>query len=142
MISLLRKTLILVCALAVPVGLAAQEHANKPVHHHYKLIDIGTFVGPASYFSNGNDGILSNQGVAAGWADTSTPDPYFPFCANPDCFESHAFQSRNGVVTDLGVLPGGATSSAGWITANGLVVGTSQNGQIDPLFPGFPEGMQ
>ena len=30
-------------------------------------------------------------------------------------------------------------SNAGWITANGLIVGTSQNGQIDPLLPGFPE---
>jgi probable HAF family extracellular repeat protein len=120
---------------AIPVRAAAQEH------HHYKLIDLGTFGGPASYFSNGSDGILNSQGIAAGWADTSMPDPYSQFCFNPPgCFETHAFQSRNGVVTDLGVLPGGASSNAVWITANGLIVGTSQNGQIDPLLPGFPEG--
>jgi probable HAF family extracellular repeat protein len=125
--------LALLAALAIPVRLAAQDHSR------YKLIDLGTFGGPASYFSNGFDGILSHHGTAAGWADTSNPDPYAPFCFNADCFASHAFQSQNGVLTDLGVLPGGASSNAVWITANGLVVGTSQNGQFDPLFSGFPE---
>src|SRR3974390_3024683 len=99
----------LLAALAMPLGLAAQDDASpakKPQHHHYKLVDLGTFGGPASYFSNGFDGILNNRGTAAGWADTSTPDPYPPFCFNPDCFESHTFQSQNGVMTDLGVLPG------------------------------------
>jgi hypothetical protein len=57
--------------LALPLDLAAQEHHAK--HHHYNLIDLGTFGGPASYFSNGADGILDNQGMAAGWADTPTP---------------------------------------------------------------------
>jgi probable HAF family extracellular repeat protein len=114
-----------------------QGHHHK--HHHYQLIDLGTFGGPASYFSNGFDGILNNQGVAVGWADTYTPDPYPPFCFSQDCFVSHAFQTRNGVVTDLGVLPGGLSSQALWITANGLITGNSQNGQIDPLFSGFPE---
>jgi probable HAF family extracellular repeat protein len=125
--------LALLAALAIPVRLAAQDHSR------YKLIDLGTFGGPASYFSNGFDGILNHHGTAAGWADTSNPDPYAPFCFNADCFASHAFQSQNGVLTDLGVLPGGASGNAVWITANGLVVGTSQNGQFDPLFSGFPE---
>jgi len=132
----------LFAALAMPIGLAAQDDTAQPKkaqHHHYKLVDLGTFGGPASYFSNGFDGILNSRGTAAGWADTSAPDPYPPFCFNGDCFVSHAFESQNGVVTDLSVLPGGASSNAVWITANGLVVGTSQNGQIDPLFAGFPE---
>jgi len=131
----------LFAALTMPLALAAQEdaaQAKKPKHHHYKLVDLGTFGGPASYFSNGFDGILNNRGTA-GWADTSKPEPYPPFCFNGDCFVSHAFESQNGVVTDLGVLPGGASSNAVWITANGLIVGSSQNGQIDPLFSGFPE---
>jgi probable HAF family extracellular repeat protein len=119
-------------ALTVPVQLSAQ-------HTRYKLIDLGTFGGPASYFSNGFDGILNSEGSAVGWADTSTPDPYPKFCFNPDCFVSHAFQSRNGVLTDLGTLPHGASSQAFWISANGLIAGNSQNGQIDPLIPGFPE---
>jgi probable HAF family extracellular repeat protein len=133
------KTLMLITAmtlfatLAFPAWLTAQDHSR------YRLIDLGTLGGPTSYFSNGNDGILNNKGTAAGWADTSTPDPYTPFCFNPDCFVSHAFQSRNGALTDLGALPGGGSGNAAWITANGLIVGTSENGQLDPLFPGFPE---
>lgn len=122
--------------LAVPAQIAAQEKAQQ--HTRYRLIDLGTLGGPTSLFSNGNDGILNNRGTGVGWADTSTADPYPPFCFNPDCFVSHAFQSQDGVLTDLGVLPGGASSNAVWITANGLIVGTSQNGQIDPLFSGFP----
>ena len=136
-------TMLSLCAaLALPIGLAAQElqqQEQKKDHHHYKLIDLGTFGGPAGYFSNGYDGILNNHGIAVGWADTSRTDPYPPFCFSPDCFVAHAFHSKNGVLTDLGVLPGGASSQALWITANGLIIGNSQNGEIDPLFSGFPE---
>jgi hypothetical protein len=124
-------TMTLFAALAAPIQLAAQEQQKNKPRTRYKLIDLGTFGGPASYFSNGADGILNNRGTAAGWADTSTPDPYPAFCYNADCFVSHAFQSQNGVLTDLGVLPGGASSSAFWITPNGLILGNSENGQID-----------
>jgi probable HAF family extracellular repeat protein len=129
----------LLTALAVPLRLAAQDkqdHNHK--HHHYQLIDIGTFGGPASYISNGFDGILNNHGSAVGAADTSTPDPFPSFCFNFDCFVSHAFQSQDGVVTDLGTLADGWSSFADWISANGLISGFSQNGEIDPLI-GIPE---
>jgi hypothetical protein len=122
----------LFAALAIPAGLAAQEQQqqeSKKEHARYKLIDLGTFGGPASYFPNGFDGFLNNHGTAAGWADTSTPDPFPAFCFNPDCFVSHAFRSQNGVVTDLGVLPGGSSSQAFWISRNGLIIGNSQNGR-------------
>jgi probable HAF family extracellular repeat protein len=127
-------------ALSMSVHLAGQQHQepNKG-HARYKFIDLGTFGGPASYFSNGFDGVLNNRGISAGWADTSTPDPYPAFCFNLDCFVSHAFQSQNGIVTDLGALPGGASSSAFWSSPNGLIAGNSQNGQLDPLAPGLPE---
>jgi probable HAF family extracellular repeat protein len=127
----------LLTALSTTLALTAQEHERE--HHRYRLVDLGSFGGPVSYFPNGFDGILNNRGMAAGWADTSTADPYPSFCFNPDCFVSHAFQSQNGALTDLGALPNGASSNAVWITANGLIVGSSQNGQIDPLFSGFPE---
>jgi probable HAF family extracellular repeat protein len=136
-------TLFAALAIAVRLRLAAQEQpavqGADAQHTRYKLIDLGTFGGPASYFSNGFDGILNDQGTAVGWADTSTPDPYPAFCFNPDCFVSHAFQSRNGGLTDLGTLPGGASSLAFWISPNGLIAGNAQNGEIDPLIPGFPQ---
>src|SRR5215469_16903886 len=84
---------------------------------------------------------LNDRGTAVGAADTAIPDPnatnnngFFP----SDGFIAHAFQWRNGVLTDLGSLPGGNNSFAGWISANGLIVGASENGVIDPTF-GVPE---
>src|SRR5260370_41407107 len=83
----------LFAALAMPVWTATPNNSSKDhksKHQQYKFIDLGTFGGPASYFPNGFDGFLNNKGTAAGWADTSTSDPYSPFCANADCFVSHA----------------------------------------------------
>src|SRR5215510_6325856 len=59
--------------------------------HHYQLIDLGTFGGPSSYLAGSNgvtspgavNQILNNQGTVAGWADTSTLDPFAPNCFNP-----------------------------------------------------------
>ena len=128
----------LLTTLAIPVQLAAQDSQHRPHQpHHYQLVDMGTFGGPQSAVFGG----INNHGVLVGYADTSTPDPYPPFCFIPDCFVTHAFQWQNGAVTDLGVLPnGGAWSSASTsISSNGLIAGFSQNGEFDPLFPGFPE---
>src|SRR5438132_1795360 len=86
----------LFAALAISVQLAAQ-------HTRYKLIDIGTFGGPASYFTDPGIGpgslVLNNRGMLAGKADTSTPDP---FCGVPSCFAAHVFRWDKGVLTDLG----------------------------------------
>lgn len=129
--------LALFAALAIPVQLAAQGHAR------YKLIDIGTFGGPASDLNNGNDGsfsvnLVNNQGALAGWADTAAPDPFPSFCFY-DCYVTHAFRWQDGVMTDLGTLADGVSSQAGWISASGLIAGVSENGEIDPLISGFPE---
>jgi probable HAF family extracellular repeat protein len=130
--------------LMLPVQLVGQE--GQPKHHHYKLIEPATFGGPGSRingfiysgFSSVQD--LNSTGTLIGWADTSTPDPYGPnFCFTTTCYVAHAFQLQNGVVTDLGVLSGGLSSATSWISANGLIAGASQNGETDPLFPGFPE---
>src|SRR5438552_6669975 len=146
----------LFAALAVPVRLAAQdkqEHSKKHKHHHYQVIDIGTFGGPQSYFNSlnltdvfGFGTVFDNlaqvrnaQGVFVGFADTNAPDPYPAFCYVPDCFVTHAFQLRNGIKTDLGTLPGGASSAAFWINAKGWITGNSENGETDPLIPGLPE---
>jgi probable HAF family extracellular repeat protein len=110
---------------------------HNPKHHHYKLIDIGTFGGPYSIFNNPSYRVLNKRGTAVGLADTSIPDPYFPNCFY-DCLIDHGFAWANGVKTDLGTLPGGASSGAYTINKNGVITGQSQNGLIDPL-TGFPE---
>src|SRR5438093_6650557 len=92
-------------ALALPYQMAAQ-------HTRYKLIDIGTFGGPNS--SPASTRPLDSRGTLAGQADTSTPDPYPDFCFSGDCFVSHAFQWQNGLLTDLGVLTPGVSSSSAW----------------------------
>jgi probable HAF family extracellular repeat protein len=139
---LIWSTAQLVCAaLAITIGLAAQDKQGQhPKHHQYKLIDMGTFGGPASYIEVNGSGnqILNNRGIFTGSADTSTPDPYAPNCYDTDCYVSHAFEWKNGVVTDLGVLPGGYSSATGGINERGWIVGQSQDGLIDPLIS-FPE---
>ena len=55
-------------ALAIPVQLAAQGNKGKQKHHHYKLIDLGTFGGPTGYLCNDPTGgggacpVLNNRG--------------------------------------------------------------------------------
>jgi probable HAF family extracellular repeat protein len=139
--------LAVLAALTIPTRLAAQNNQeNKSKHHHYKLIDMGTLGGPQSYVNAGSGNefgnfalIVNNRGTMTGSADTFTPDPFPGFCSNDDCFVSHTFEWKNGVKSDLGALPGGASSASNWISANGLIAGFSQNGEIDPLIPGSPE---
>src|SRR4029077_15640603 len=63
-----------------------------------------------------------------------TPDPYAPDCFDfGTCFVQHAWKWHDGVLTDLGVLPGGYSSFAEALNSRGLVVGYSQDGELDPL---------
>jgi len=80
---------VLLAGLAVPVQPAAQgNQANK--HHHYKLVDIGTFPGLSIYnrrvTSNGStptefQQMLNDRGTLVGGADTPLVNPYN--CFNP-----------------------------------------------------------
>jgi probable HAF family extracellular repeat protein len=125
-------------------------------HHHYKVVDIGTFGGPQSYFNDlnltdvfnygaafyGFAQVLNSEGTLVGFADTRIPDPYSAkpnFCYVLDCFITHAYAWRNGTKSDLGTLPGGASSAAFWINSHGWITGNSQIGETDPLIPGLPE---
>jgi probable HAF family extracellular repeat protein len=133
------KAMTLLAGLAIPVHHAAQEQEKE--HSRYKLIDLGTLGGPSAYKSVNAPGyqILSNSGLISASADTSAPDPNAPnLCFNPDCFLTHAFRWKNGVLTDLGALPGMNSSAAGAINARGWSAGQSQNGEIDPV-SGLPE---
>lgn len=144
----------LFAVLATPLRLAAQDSADrKHKHHHYKLIDMGTFGGPQSYFNSLNltdtfgfgtvfynlAQVRNQHGVFVGFADTATLDPYPEFCYVPDCYVTHAFQFKDGIKTDLGALPGGASSASFWINSRGWIAGNSENGQTDPAIPGLPE---
>jgi len=124
----------LFAALSAPIRLAAQ-------HTRYKVIDLGTFGGPHSYGSVNGEGfqLLNDAGVVSSFADTSSSDPSFPnFCDQLDCFIAHAFRWKNGVLTDLGALPGMTSSAAGSINARGWSAGQSQTSTIDPAI-GIPE---
>jgi probable HAF family extracellular repeat protein len=138
------NALTLLTVLGVAVPLAAQRaQESKPKHHHYQIVEIGTFGGPESFFFTGeydlnNTELLNRWGNMAGDADTSAPDPFAPSYGWGDGFVAHTFLSQNGTLTDMGALPGGASSTATWESANGLLAGVSETGQTDPLF-GMPE---
>lgn len=120
---------VLIVALALPVGVVAQ-------HPRYKLIDLGTFGGPNSGVSTNflNDLVptesIGNDGMVAATADTSTPDA---LCYFDDCFYPNAFEWKNGVLTNLGTLPEGSSSSVEWVSKNGLVTGSAEIGAIDRI---------
>ena len=145
------RRLILVTAIGVfalltgSTSLAAQDAtapAKKAQHHHYKLLVMGTFGGPGSYFADypGNTKGMLSAPLVTGLADTPTPDPYAPNFPWSDGYVAHTFERRDGAFKDLGALPGFGNSSAStWINARGLIAGISENGQIDPLYTGMPE---
>jgi probable HAF family extracellular repeat protein len=119
-------------------GDATQDPHHK--HHHYKFIDLGTF-GISNDPSGGGtaSGILSARGIVVGQVDTSIPDPNYPnhcLICGPNPLISHAFKWQDGSLTDLGALPGINSSVANWISPKGLVAGFSENGALDPLYPG------
>ena len=112
--SLLPRILLLLSALAVPMGLAAED-PQAPKHHHYKLIDLGTFGGPTSGTTDELQ-VLNHRGMVAGTADTSVPNHPNSciFCGGASI--AHAFLWSNCVLHDLRSLPGINTSDANWIS--------------------------
>jgi probable HAF family extracellular repeat protein len=131
--------LTLFAALAAPAQLAAQEKQDHPhQYHHYKLIDMGTFGGPQSRIDYA---VPLNNSMVSGSADTSNLNPYF---GNdnptffPDPYIEHTFGWKNGVLTDLGSLPGGGISQPNCMNQRGDAAGNASNSVIDPL-GGWPE---
>jgi probable HAF family extracellular repeat protein len=123
------STLLFAFALAVQLASPARATAQIGQEPRYRLVDLGTFGGPASSFAD-----LNNRGTVVGWANAPTTDPLC-FFAQDNCFTTHAFQARNGAITDLGVLPGGDSSAACCINASGLVIaGMSETGEFDPMY--------
>jgi probable HAF family extracellular repeat protein len=134
--TLLSLGVIFTLAAALPVQLAGKP--SRAQHPRYKLIDLGTLGGPNSSQTAPAQS-LNNRGQVIAISGTAVPDPYAPNCFQDDCFVWHAVvREINGVVTDLGALPGVNNSVPTWITETGLIAGLSENGLIDPL-TGFPE---
>jgi probable HAF family extracellular repeat protein len=137
-------TLVLIAALAIPLQLAAQDNKGDHKHHHYQLIDLGMLGGPQSFSFFGDAKPMNNRGTAVGQADTSVPDPNYPNfnpylgSGSPDPFIEHAFKWQNGVLSDLGALPGVNSSTVGWINSRGTAAGQSTSSTIDPI-TGWPE---
>jgi probable HAF family extracellular repeat protein len=133
--STTRISLLVVALSAMCLSQTALTQNARP---RYKLVDLGTFGGPHSAVG-GQSVVVSNTRKVAGGADAATPDPYAPDCFDRNyCFVEHAFLWQAGVLNDLGTLPGGYSSFGYAINAQGLVVGWSQNGVLDPL-TGVPE---
>ena len=137
-------TVALFAALVIPAGLAAQEQQANNQQPRYKLIDLGTFGGPASFINitANNFPPLNSRGMAVGSSatsvSTSSTSDFF-VCGGseglvPNVF--HAFEHRNGTIADLGALGSSEEncSIAGSINAIGEIVGSSEIDDIDPLF--------
>jgi probable HAF family extracellular repeat protein len=128
----------LFAALAIPTRLAAQDNHNNHKHHHYQLIDMGTFGGPMSFINLPFNAVpaLNSQGTTVGSSATSiatTSTSNYFVCNVPNIF--HAFESQNSLTVDLLALPPEETdcSNAVSINARGETVGASENGIVDPV---------
>lgn len=134
---LLFPSLIMVAVLATPLFLEAQgQQEAERVNRGYRIIELGTFGGPNSYFTSITGRSLNQRGLASGTADTPvavTP----PFCLI-DCFLTHAFLWKDGVFIDLGALPEMGGSFVNDINAKGAVTGISLNGGTSPVLGGVP----
>src|SRR5690348_7113930 len=102
-VKTIRITHAIAKALFLILPLTSQLGAQAP---GYRLIDMGTFGGPASELNSGDDGsfsvgVVNNRGSLVGWAETSQQDPFPAFCFSDDCFVSHAFRWQAGVRSDL-----------------------------------------
>jgi probable HAF family extracellular repeat protein len=138
--------ILLIGGLAFPVQWSAQEQKaerrQKKEHHRYRLVDVGTFGGPESNLNPvGNGGpYINRHGTAVGTSATSVPSGPTAngfFCGGLDGtlpFVFHAFDWKNGVVTDLGALPPAVSNCSDAIAVNsrGMIAGGSENGLVDP----------
>ncbi len=127
---------ILGATLVLPYQMAAQQT-------RYRLVDIGTAGGPISLAGSEFIQSLDSKGGVAVCSETAVPNSNFPNSSpllsplSPDPLVVHTSQWQKGRLADLGALPGVNSSCPDWISGNGLIVGPSENGTIDPL-AGWP----
>lgn len=133
----------LLAVLAIPIPLAAEDNQDhKHKHHHYKLIDMGTFGGPASNAIP----FVNNKGEMAGGSAISVPAPASTNHFGNGGFDGqvpfifHTFVWQDGEVKDLDALSPADQdfSNPQAINDKGETAGVSENGTIDPNI-GFGE---
>ncbi len=145
----LRSGPIFVLAALTPAFAQQIQDRKGNQHHRYKVVDLGTLGGPATYVENPlpTQIDLTRRSIVAGGSELPVPDPFPQSCFLPECFVAHAFHWEGGQLTDLGVLPAnprrsfqqacltcGWSSFVNWIDATGTTsVGLSQTGWMDPL---------
>ncbi len=129
----------LFAVLTIPIGMAAQDNPSRdpePKHQKYRLVDLGTFGGPASLI-NDITRSLNDEGVVVGLAENPEPlNPYSnPFACYGGPNVNHAFAWVRGATRDLGALfPADQNcSNAVSISNSGQIAGVSENGVVDPL---------
>jgi probable HAF family extracellular repeat protein len=138
--TVLVVTAAVVTAMTISGRLDAQDAtstAKKTQHHHYRLIDMGTFGGPASNAIP----VLSNKGEMVGSSATSVPAPPTENGFGSGGFDGvvpfifHGFVWKDGDVIDLSALPPADQnfSATSAINEKGTIVGGSENGIIDPI---------
>lgn len=138
--SLLRRISVLLCTAVIPLGLAAEDQVQKPRHHHYKLIDMGTFGGPTSgvnettFLNTATGDINSRELIGTSATAIPTTATSSGLACPASGLVAHAFVWRMGIVTNLGSLAGSAScSGAGAINSKGVIVGQAETDEIDPL---------
>jgi probable HAF family extracellular repeat protein len=128
--------------VTLPVALILS--VNLPAQHtQYKVLDIGTVGGPNSLSGAEFIQSLDSKNGIAVCSETAAPNSSFPNSSpllsplSPDPLIVHTSKWQNEQLADLGALPGVNSSCPDWISGNGLIVGPSENGTIDPL-TGWP----
>ena len=86
--STLARAITAFFVLAVLFGSATQAQNSK--HHHYKVIDLGTFGGPGGGSSSPASPSLNKFAMSVGLMDTAALDPFAPLCFL-DCYVDLGF---------------------------------------------------
>jgi hypothetical protein len=114
--------LALFASAAIPNRLSSQEHQNDNEHERkprrYRVIDTGTLGGPTNSLGFEGERDINNRGTLVSTTETTLPDPFSPPNCFLGCLLAHTVEWRNGVLTDLGALPGG-NSGPIWISDAG-----------------------
>jgi probable HAF family extracellular repeat protein len=143
-ICVIISTVSLCGALTAPSQTVAQSqpasHLENPKHHHYKLEVIPSLGGLETnfYHNLNNIGVLSNHGaVSGGSADALMPERFPNYAWGDPGTTTHAYVWENGALTDLGAVDDTVSSYSAWISSNGIIAGTSEKVEFDPLVPGL-----